>query len=293
MSHLIPNYLLDSITAAPSDTKTAQVASMQNYIQELLGGTHNTFLQGSYKNDTAISDINDVDIVATRVSTYSSVHSQRRFPASIPWESIFGEIEQKLSNQRLYEWTVTRGDKCIKIRGSFNADVIPAVQVNDDHRTDPLVVYSFRTFTEKLNYPRAHYYNGVQKNQVTNGRYKPTVRMFKNWVANHFGENKEIMSSFKMEALVYGADNAHFYEDPATSFIVIADETLKRLNTSHIIPTSILSVCGMENIVANWSMAGRAAFQTQLTRSLQYALAAYRATTKNAAEVNWQRAFNT
>ena len=29
---------------------------MQNYIQDLLGKAHHTFLQGSYRNDTAISE---------------------------------------------------------------------------------------------------------------------------------------------------------------------------------------------------------------------------------------------
>ena len=112
---------------------------MQNYIQDLLGKAHHTFLQGSYRNDTAISDINDVDIVAIRLTTFSSLHSGRRFPSVISWDAIFTEIEDKLRNQRRYNWTVTRDDKCIKVRGAFNADVVPAVQVNDDrtvHKID-------------------------------------------------------------------------------------------------------------------------------------------------------------
>ncbi|MEK7522255.1 MAG: hypothetical protein AAB569_01630, partial [Patescibacteria group bacterium] len=53
-------------TKGISDTKTTQVSNLQNHIQEILGDTHHTFLQGSYKNDTSISNINDVDIVAIR-----------------------------------------------------------------------------------------------------------------------------------------------------------------------------------------------------------------------------------
>ena len=31
-----------------------------------------------------------------------------------------------------------------------------------------------------INYPKLHYKKGVEKNQNTDGKYKPTVRMFKN-----------------------------------------------------------------------------------------------------------------
>ena len=265
---------------------------MQNFIQDLLGDTHHTFLQGSYKNDTARSDINDVDIVAVRIHTYSSIHSGRSFPTSIPWEDIFTEIEDKLRSQRRYSsWTVKRGDKCITVRGAFNADVIPAVQVGS-HLEDPIVVYSFRNFTEKLNHPRLHYENGVAKNTVTTGRYKPAVRMFKNWAYNHFGEARDIFSSFKVEALVHGMPTEHFYEDPVETFIVGAGGILKQLNPRTLSPISIMSVCGKEDITQNWDANGKSRFATQLKTSLGLALEAYKAGSIADADSKWRDTFN-
>ncbi len=290
--HKISTTLIEALAKGPSPTKITQVSAMQNYIQNLLGDTHHTFLQGSYKNDTAISDINDVDIVAIRLKTYSGVYSSQPVSNFVYWDTIFSEIEKILREQKLYTWTVTRGDKCIEVRGAFNADIIPAVQVSD-HLTDPIAIYSFRAQAEKQNWPRAHYKNGVLKNNVTKDRYKPTVRIFKNWVSNHFGSNKEIISSFKMEALVHAIPNEKFYDDYAGSFIVGADTILKKLNARSTMPLIIPSVCGGEDITTNWGLSGRNMFTRKLTESLSHALTAYNAESSAVADASWELAFNT
>ncbi len=287
--HNIPTHLIDTLTSSPSPSKITQVATLQNYIQELLGDTHHTFLQGSYKNSTAISDINDVDVVAVRKATYSSVHSPRRFSGSISWDSIFSEIEQKLRNQRRYQWSIERGDKCIKITGAFNADVVPAVQISDDPKTDPVAVYSMRTGTEKMNMPRTHYNNGVVKQQATQDTYKPTVRMFKNWVKNHFHDSDTI-SSFKMEAFVYAMPSDKFYNDYAGTFCLVSNAILDKWDRQLGQFRDIPSVCGVENITEGWSIINQQNFFNQLRESSNHALDAYDASTVSGAEQKWRLA---
>lgn len=290
-NYSIPENLIEPLIKCPPPTTVERVSSLQQYIQDLLGDTHHTFLQGSYKNDTAISDINDVDIVATRLKTYSGIYSLHPISSWILWDTIFSEIEQKLRNQSKYNWTVTRGDKCIKVRGVFNADIVPAVQVGDDHLVDPIAIYSFRSGKEKLNYPRVHYENGVQKNKLTDGKYKPTVRLFKQWVKNHFGEQKDIISSFKMEALIHGMDNRQFFDDYPANFIIMANTILTKLNQGGSLPV-IPSVCGKENIVANWDASGLNIFLNKIRESLILAYTAYSADTLASVEDNWKKAFN-
>lgn len=292
MSHLIPQHLIDQLTACPSDSKIRQVAAMQAYIQELLGGTHHTFLQGSYKNDTAISDINDVDIVAIRNMTYSGSHSLITAEHSIPWEQIFSELEQKLSSQSVYVWEIERGDKCIKLRGSFDADIVPAVKIDHDHLNDPICVFSFRSRQEKLNHPRIHYYNGVAKNRLTEGRYKPMVRMFKNWARNHFYDGNVTISSFKIEALVYGCDNSDFMDDKALNFLSIGTSLVQKLRARNALPFNTFSVCGHEDICENWNLIARNNFLNQLNESLGFALEAYKSSDRTIAERKWKEAFN-
>ena len=292
MSHKIPAHTANRYTISISDTKRTQVSNLQNHIQEILGDTHHTFLQGSYKNDTSISDINDVDVVAVRLTTYSGVHSQVRFPSSISWDAIFTEIEHKLRNQRLYTWTVTRKDKCIEVRtSSFKADVVPAVQINQNHLEDPIAIYSFNNDHEKINYPRTHWRNGVAKHASTNSNYKPTVRMFKNWNAAHF-DGLDVVSSYHVESLVYGAPDNLFNNDPVTSFILVSNHIVKALAQRDVMPVIIHSVCGSEDITANWDFGSRQLFKTTLGNAHSTALAAYNAGTIQDSERYWDLTFN-
>lgn len=279
-------------TKGISDTKTTQVSNLQNHIQEILGDTHHTFLQGSYKNDTSISNINDVDIVAIRIQTYSGTHSTQLVSSSIIWDTIFSEIEQRLRNQRLYAWTVAPKDKCIEVETStFKADVVPAVQIGTDPKEDPIAIYSFRTGIEKVNSPRVHYKNGVAKHSATNKNYKPVVRMFKNWINNHFGGNSPI-SSYHIESLTHVNPNENFYDDHAVSFVIVGNHIKDLVKNHNIFSPAITSVCGTENIMTNWSLADRQKFTQKLEQSLGLALQALREPTTQYAKSYWDKAFN-
>jgi hypothetical protein len=289
MTHNIPLTHVEKHSKAISDTKRTQVSNLQNHIQEILGDTHYTFLQGSYANDTSIADINDVDIVAVRKNTYSSVHSEIETSGSVDWNTIFSEIETKLTNQNLYKWTINRGDKCITVETStFKADIVPSVQVGRDIKADPIVIHSFKLGSEIINYPKTHIDNGVKKHDLTNKNFKPMVRMFKNWSLNHFN-NSGVVSSYHIESLVYNSDNENFTNDYALSFILIGLSILDLLkNKSNI----ICSVCGSEDITSNWNSSDKQVFEETLTKSLNHAITAYKASTIQDAQSYWLKAYN-
>lgn len=292
MTHNIPLAHVQKHTKAISDTKRTEVANLQNYIQEILGD-HHTFLQGSYKNDTSTSDINDVDIVAVRVNTYSSTYSSVPVVSSIMWDQIFSEIENKLIlNPGKYQWTVVRADKCIEVRtSSFKADVVPAVQINQALKNDNIAIYSFKNGIEKVNFPNTHYKNGIAKQDVTNQNYKPMVRMFKNWASNHFG-GLDVVSSYHIESLVYNSPNNIFYNDHAASFALIGGHIVKLLRQRNLIPTAIKSVCESEDITANWYLSNRQTFCDVLDKSVGHALNACQAGSQYDAQNHWSKAFN-
>lgn len=292
MTHNIPLAHVQKLTKAISDTKRAEVANLQNYIQEVLS-SHHTFLQGSYKNDTSTSDINDVDIVAVRPNTYSGTHSSVPVSHLIMWDQIFSEIENKLIlNPGRYRWTVKRADKCIEVRtSSFKADVVPAVQVDPVLKNDNIAIYSFKNACEKVNFPNTHYKNGVAKHDDTNQNYKPIVRMFKNWATNHFGES-DIVSSYHIESLVYNSPKDNFYNDHAASFALIGSYIVKLLRRRNVTPVVIKSVCGSEDITANWSLSNQQVFCDILDKSVTHALNAYQAGNQYDAQNHWGKAFN-
>lgn len=294
MSHNIPTINIQKYTKGISATKRTEVANLQTYIQGLLGDTHHTFLQGSYANDTSTSDINDVDIVAIRKTTYSSVHTNLSFPTSMPWETIFSEIETKLKNQNRYQWTVTRseGGKCIEVRTSgFKADVVPAVQIDADAKNDPIAIYSLKTGIEKANRPRTHIENGVAKHNATNQNYKPTVRMFKNWVNSHFGDTG-VISSYQVESLVYNTPNENFHNDHAYSFLFVGNHIVELLSQRDALPIRINSVCGTDDITDNWDISARQSFKNKLKESLLHGLSACKASTTQEAQKHWDNTFN-
>lgn len=118
------------------------------------------------------------------------------------------------------------------------------------------------------------------------------VRVFKNWVRNNIGDDKDIISSFKMEALVHGVEDGLFVSDKASSFILIGDSINKKLNSRNALPVKIPSVCGREDISSSWSLTGRETFRQKLFESLAYALEAHQAQSSTQAERLWRQAFN-
>src|SRR5215218_7279602 len=107
----IPQWLIDHYSAGPLESKVTQVANLQTTIRDVLGvDDYDTFLQGSYRNGTAIADINDVDIVARRKATNAPLSPAR-------WESLFNAIASKLRNSYRVSGTVSIGDKCVKLKG--------------------------------------------------------------------------------------------------------------------------------------------------------------------------------
>ena len=72
----------------------------------------------------------------------------------------------------------------------MTADVLPAVQFKDytgfqsinDENFDEGLEFVDAAGNHTVNYPKLHIKNGEEKNSPlqTNGRYKPSVRMFKN-----------------------------------------------------------------------------------------------------------------
>lgn len=213
MSFLISSAAIDKYAAGPSASRRTQVANLHQAIRAELGTVYyETFLQGSYRNDTAIADINDVDIVALRKSVVSP-------QSAAGWEIDFNDIMRTLGRR----WTVKKGDKCIRVSAGVDADVVPAGRVGDDWRIDPIVVYSRSGHTERPNYPRRHYRNGVTKQEETKDAYKPTVRLFKRWVRQYASLNAP---SFFIECAIHSVPRNKLNTYLPLSFASVGAELL-------------------------------------------------------------------
>jgi len=165
---------------------------------------YEVYLQGSYRSDTNVRADSDVDVVVQLNATFGydlarlpvdqsqSFHASYPEPATYLWNHFRADVLRAL---RLSYGApaITEGNRCLKIPaapGRVAADVLPAIQYRKYEYFHGTSVQSFhegvkfydRSGRMVVNFPKAHYDNGVEKNSQlrTAGRYKPAVRMFKN-----------------------------------------------------------------------------------------------------------------
>jgi hypothetical protein len=290
MPHLIPDSEVERHARGPSSTTTSSIASFQTAIRDALGSDYETFLQGSYKNDTAIRDINDVDIVALRKLTVSTVFSEERYSTSTTWDEIFSEVERRINAVPRFRGKTRRGDKCVEVNENWEADVVPAVRIRT-YDQDPIAIYSFREQSERQNWPRVHYNNGVAKHRSTMQTFKPIVRMFKSWSANHW-PTQDIAPSFYVECLISNVPDDRFSRDLAYAFFTVGYWIEQNVRPES--PPIVWSVARDKDILVEkeWSLSKYSVFARQLAVSTTYVAGALQATTIAEATRLWRLAFN-
>ena len=174
------------------------------------------YLQGSYPNHTNIRGDSDVDVVVETDSVfYHNVPADRKrefglvIPGSFTWYEFRDEVRRALS-QYYGERTVVQGNKSIKVAGygnRLNADVVPCTEYRrylSPGRYAQGITFFTRTGVQIINYPKSHLENGSAKNKLCGGRYKPTIRVFKNArnkAANDF-------PSYFLECLLYNVSRS-------------------------------------------------------------------------------------
>jgi hypothetical protein len=277
---LISQYLIDRYSAGPSEDRRRRVKRLHERIRDALDASdyeYETFLQGSYRNGTAIADINDVDIVALR--KYAA--SPRDHTG---WSLQFNEVIDVLEGSRI-PGTIKRGDKCVKVIGALNADVVPALRMGDNWRRDPIAIYSIRERNERKNYPRRHYRNGVKKQDNTDSGFKPTVRHFKRWVRQY---PDLVAPSFYIESAVHGVADYWFESYLPESFRDVGRK-ICRYSKYKV----IYSVAGDKDILTSteWKPADFEKFQNALRRDLDIVNSALLATSVSEANRLWKLAF--
>lgn len=199
---------------------------------------YEAFLQGSYRNDTSIHGDMDVDLIVCLNTTYgydladldmrqTELFWQHFTAATYLWEHFRRDV---LASLRSYYGAaeVQEGNKSLKLlpkSGRMPADIVPAIAFRDylsydgpgpgEHKLIEGIRFHDRSGREIRNYPKRHIDNGQAKNAdgVTDGNYKPTVRMFKNarkHLVDHGALKETVAPSYFIECLLYNMPNALF-----------------------------------------------------------------------------------
>jgi hypothetical protein len=190
-------------TVSAQATYTSVRAALSANTSPIRQMNYEAYLQGSYRNDTNVRADSDVDIVVQYNSTFghnipalSAVQSQL-FNAEYPnavylWEHFREHVLLALRAYYGYG-SVEETDRCLKVAaalGRVPGDVVPAIPFrnytyfygSNGQSYAEGIRFEDRNGHVIVNYPRQHYDNGVTKNSPgrTGGRFKRTVRMFKN-----------------------------------------------------------------------------------------------------------------
>lgn len=191
-----------------------------------------TLLQGSYRNTTMVYDSGDVDILAIRTDTYHGDFSRapeqapNHAPARNP-QQMFEEHAEGVYRTLQAQYGaryVERGEKAIEVDSDelpLGADVVPCLQYRRFWSRQPGnhmkgIVFWTPDETKIVNFPSRHRIMGTRYNEYTNGNYKPTIRIFKNF-RNTLAENgaieKENAASYFIECLLSNVETATIAKD--------------------------------------------------------------------------------
>ena len=192
------------------------------------------FLQGSYKNSTNIRADSDVDLVV-QYNKYFNKDLTRLSPVEVQrYEASHHNVDYSPVNWRNDVEKALRkkfpgkvqlgGGKAFKVvtgPGNMTADVLAAFHYKqythynslNDEGFDPGIKFADSAGKITLNFPKLHIENGETKNSETDGRYKPSVRIFKN-ARNRATERGLLVDgaapSYFVECLLYNVPDGCF-----------------------------------------------------------------------------------
>lgn len=192
------------------------------------------FLQGSYANDTNITQSSDVDIVIMLTTIWksdtvslSADEKEKYFQNTKSAEYSFLLYNADIISclvQHFGQQYIFNDDKCIRLRnhpGFCDADIIPAFMYKLYRRFTSAENQSYKegiSFDTNagihiINYPKLHSEGLVQKSASTNGNFKETVRMFKN-LRNELTINNRLAvddaKSYYIENMLFNIDDNVF-----------------------------------------------------------------------------------
>lgn len=215
----------------------------------IASGSVKIYLQGSYKNDTNVRADSDVDVVVELTTTFGhnahelpydqkAAHDRAYSNAVYDWHDLRKDVVDALVSYYGARSVDSTGNKSIKLlpgSGRLKADIVPVIKYRnydyfygtDSHSSEEGVKFYHRTTNRAIvNYPEHHYQNGVAKNSDsrTGGRFKPTVRIFKN-MRNHLLDTGVLADgmapSYFLQSIIYNVPDEHFTGDHSQTVFAV------------------------------------------------------------------------
>lgn len=196
------------------------------------------YLQGSYKNSTNIYADSDVDLVVQLDSTWRrnlanlSSGQKKKYKkayssATYTWEDFHSDVVDNLREHYGHS-AVTVEDRALVLESDslpLTADIVVCqlyrrynrFNSKSDQDYDEGILFRDLSTDEKIiAYPKIHYENGVEKNQAVNGRFRESIRIFKNarsYLVDKDEISEDLAPSYFVECLLYNVPNSEYESD--------------------------------------------------------------------------------
>jgi Second Messenger Oligonucleotide or Dinucleotide Synthetase domain len=209
-----PSVSFQRQAASEHQTITALIEGAKGVASEL---SPKCFLQGSYRQETAIYTINDVDIVVLCGLTHPPVQGSLGGFQSKFWtrDMIFDAIAAPLLNDMRYRNKVKyhNGSMCIKVDLGIKIEILPVVFKTgiSDSTIEPFRLYRPEKQTWEDGYARYHQRWLTVKNKSAFGNFIPAIKVLK-----HMRSLIGLQAvSFHIECLLYRLPDNVFFGSPA------------------------------------------------------------------------------
>jgi hypothetical protein len=244
------------------------------------------FLQGSYKQDTAIYTINDLDIM---VYCYAlSFHSTTSECSRWIRDNIFDTVAAPLKRHYSIRIKYSQSSMCIKLDLGIKVEILPVffMDNNRDPQKEPFNLYRPETGKWEKGFARFHQTLLTEKNKKTDGNFIPAIKVLKHLRSLRKFSN---ISSFHLECLLYYIPDSVFLGSPA-EYISSILSYINSISSQEWYDTNILTPCRDRYIFSDteWSKNSWQAFYSAITQWAKISSLAFQANNKEAAVMRWR-----
>jgi hypothetical protein len=251
------------------------------------------FLQGSYKQDTAIYTINDVDIVV--LCELWQPGSSGTGGRSFNRDEIFDIIAAPLRADGRYRDKIryNSGSMCIKLDLGIKIELLPVVykQGNYDFTNEPFRLYRPQKHLWEDGYARQHQQRLSWKNSAekTGGNFKPLIKVFKH-LRSIFNSDAV---SFHIESLLFALPD-HLFMGNSAEYITNILNHLAKWSADEWYHTDIKTPCGERSIfmASEWDLPSWYSFHKLVQFWVRCANVASNAQDPKVAIEAWQLLLN-
>jgi len=276
--------LLGNIEPSPAAVKKAKKAheDLRAFLEndeEISKANPDTYLSGSYKRDTALNSIKDVDVILLIDLNHN---------ATVP-EVVIAWLQGAL--QKYYAKVRLQGRSVQVITGTgFDLDVVPSVPLS--HRDGPVWIPDRDVQQWVTTHPKGQIAFGEEKNNLTDGRYKPLVKIFKYW-RDRLPTETARAKSYILESLV-----AEGLLSPPQSygggvvgiFSLIYSSYFPHLNLNTVPRISDPGYPSV-NVAKRWKLNEFSAFMREVDSALKISIAALNSEDKDQSVKLWRKLF--